>query len=260
MTARDQNVFKRLMNAREERGGGFLLLVDPDRSSLDGMMNLISGAESAGVDAILVGTSFSFSDGFDDALKQMKSETDLPLILFPGSASQVSREADAILFMSLISGRNAQYLIDEQVKGAPLVSAYGVEPIPTGYMLIESGSYTSVEFVSNTRPIPRTKADLATAHALAAQHLGMKMVYLEAGSGAQYSVPSEMITTVSERIDIPMIVGGGITSPEEAAEKINAGADFVVVGTRFESPESESRLAEFADACHPLSNRVLKNL
>lgn len=244
-------VYERLLTARKKRGGGFLLLVDPDRGSLDSLLELISAAESSGVDGVLVGTSFMFTDGFDQALQELRRVTSLPLILFPGSASQVSSEADAILFMSLISGRNAQYLIDEQVKGAPLVSAYGVEPIPTGYMLIESGSYTSVEYVSNTRPIPRTKPDLALAHALAAQHLGMKMIYLEAGSGAQFAVPDEMISVVKKQIEIPVIVGGGIMSPDEAAQKISAGADFVVVGTRFESPESVPQLTEFAQACHP---------
>ncbi len=245
------SIYKRLCASAGERGGGFLLLVDPDKSELPELLSLAEQAEEAGVDAILVGTSFLMRPDFHESMKRLKSSTSLPVILFPGSASQVSPEADAILFMSLISGRNATYLIEEQVKGAPFVKAYDLEAISTGYMLIESGSYTSVEYVSGTRPIPRNKPDLACAHALAAQYLGMKMIYMEAGSGANHSVPDDMIQQVSAAIDIPMIVGGGIVSPDEVSQKITAGAAFVVVGTRFEAPGSFERLREYADACHP---------
>jgi phosphoglycerol geranylgeranyltransferase len=246
-------IYKRLCETVARRGGGFLLLVDPDKGEPAEILALTEQAESAGVDAILVGTSFLMRPDFHVTLKELRSRTSLPVILFPGGASQVSPEADAILFMSLISGRNPTYLIEEQVKGAPFVKAYDLEAIPTGYMLIESGSYTSVEYVSGSRPIPRDKSDLACAHALAAQYLGMKMVYLEAGSGANHSVPDEMIRQVSAAIEIPMIVGGGIVSPEEVAQKISAGASFVVVGTRFESPGSFEKLREYADACHTKS-------
>ncbi len=246
-------IYNRLCDSVTQRGGGFLLLVDPDRGELAEILALTEQAESAGVDAILVGTSFLMRPDFHETMKELKSRTSLPVVLFPGGASQVSPEADAILFMSLISGRNPNYLIEEQVKGAPFVKAYDLEAIPTGYMLIESGSYTSVEFVSGSRPIPRDKSDLACAHALAAQYLGMKMVYLEAGSGANHSVPDAMIQQVSSAIEIPLIVGGGITSPDEVAQKISAGASFVVVGTRFESPGSFEKLKEYAEACHPKS-------
>lgn len=252
----DQNksaisVYDRLIEQASERGGGFLLLVDPDRSRLEEIIGLVDSAADAGVDGILVGTSFLFSSEYAGAVGKIKEATSLPVILFPGASTQVAPDADAILFMSLISGRNPQYLIEEQVRGAPQVKACGIEPIATGYMLIESGSYTSVEFVSNTRPIPRSKSDLAVAHALAAQYLGMKCVYLECGSGARYSVPEEMIAEVKRQVDIPLIVGGGIGSPEEARNKIEAGATFVVVGTRFESPETVENLRAYADACHP---------
>lgn len=244
-------VYRQLCRGVARRGGGFLLLVDPDRGDLPEILALAEQAGSAGVDALLVGTSFLMRPDFHSAMQEIKARTSLPVILFPGGASQVSPEADAILFMSLISGRNPSYLIEEQVRGAPFVKAFDLEAIPTGYMLIESGSYTSVEYVSGTRPIPRDKSDLASAHALAAQYLGMKMVYLEAGSGANYSVPDEMIKRVSSAVEIPLIVGGGIVSVEEARQKISAGAAFVVVGTRFESPGSFERLCEYAGACHP---------
>ena len=246
----EQEIYQKLLSARVERGGGFLLLIDPDRSCPPELLELIESADESGVDAILVGASFMFSDKFSDSVHEIKSLTSLPVIIFPGGAGQVTSHADAILFMSLISGRNPQYLIEEQVRAAPIVKACGIEPIPTAYMLIESGSYTTVEYVSNSRPIPRSKSDLAVAHALAAELMGMKMVYLEAGSGARLSVPDEMVNAVSANIEIPIIVGGGITTPEEASKKISAGASFVVVGTRFEFPGDTNRLCEFTAACH----------
>ena len=247
------SVYETLLKTRKERGGGFFLLIDPDRGDLGATLPLIESAQECGVDALLVGASFVFGTDFHQAVREIKRASALPLILFPGASTQVAPGADAILFMSLISGRNPQYLIDEQVRGAPLVKASGIEPIPTAYMLIESASYTSVEYVSNTRPIPRTKSDLACAHALAAQYLGMKMVYLESGSGARLSVPEEMISSVSHTVDIPLIVGGGIVTPGDVEKKISSGASFVVVGTRFESPGSTAKLKEFADACHTAS-------
>jgi len=173
-----------------------------------------------------------------------------PVILFPGSVFQVSRHADAILYLSVISGRNPAYLIDNQVLAAPIVWQMQVEAISCGYMLIESGQMTSAEFMSNSRPIPRNKPDLALAHALAAQYLGFKVVYLEAGSGAQLSVPEEMIMAVSKTISIPVIVGGGIRTPEMAQKKVAAGASLVVIGNHFEDPQNFSRIKEFADAIH----------
>jgi len=244
-------VYDSLLSIERERGGFFLLLVDPDRSSIAEVTPLVIAASECGVDALLIGTSFLLRPDFHASLGRIRELTTLPIVLFPGGAGQVSPHADAILFMSLVSGRNPNYLIDEQVRGAPFVKAAGLEPIPTAYMLIESGSYSSVEYVSGTRPIPRTKGDLAAAHALAAEMLGMKMIYLEAGSGARLSVPPDMIRDVRRETRLPIIVGGGIMSPDEAAGKINAGASGVVVGTRFESPQSAQLLAEFARACHP---------
>ncbi|MFQ5608468.1 MAG: geranylgeranylglyceryl/heptaprenylglyceryl phosphate synthase [Candidatus Zixiibacteriota bacterium] len=246
-------VYETLMKTRTERGGGFFLLIDPDRGDLSATLPLIESAQECGVDALLVGTSFVFETDFHQAVRKIKQASALPLILFPGASTQVAPGADAILFMSLVSGRNPQYLLEEQVRGAPLIgisSAYG---LALAYMLIESASYTSVEYVSNTRPIPRTKSDLACAHALAAQYLGMKMVYLESGSGARLSVPEEMISKVSHAVDIPLIVGGDIVTPGDAEKKISSGASFVVIGTRFESPGSTAKLHEFADACHSAS-------
>jgi len=244
-------VFQNLVDNKTEKGGGFFLLLDPDRSSENDILHLAESAEDCGVDAVLVGTSFMLNTNFHQAVKNIKGHTALPVIIFPGAHSQISPHADAILYTSLISGRNPTYLIEEQVKGAPLIKRFGLEPIATGYMIIESGRATSVLYISNTRPIPRDKSDIAAAHALTAQYFGMKAVFMEAGSGADGSVPVEMIKVVSDYIDIPIIIGGGINKPEDARKKISAGASFVVVGNRLEECNSTALMREFADACHP---------
>jgi len=240
-------LFERLLRIREERGAGFFLLLDPDRLERDRLRTMAATAAECGVDAILAGSSLLTSNTFDARLADVRQATTLPVIIFPGNATQVSRHADGILFLSLISGRNPAYLIEEQVRGAPRIKAFGLEPIPTGYMLIESGSLTSVQFASATWPIPRDKNDIAMAHALAAKYLGMKMVYLEAGSGARQTVPEEMVTAVAEYGELPVIVGGGIRRPEQAASLVRAGASFIVVGTWL---EHEGSLALMAEAIH----------
>ncbi len=244
-------VFELLLQARDDRGGGFLLLIDPDRSRNTDYLRLAEAAAECGVDALLVGTSFMMAGNFAAEVAEIKRVSSLPVIIFPGSYTQITSHADAILYTSLISGRNPQYLIDEQVKGAPFIKAAGLESIPTGYMLIESGPLTSVQFISGTLPIPRSKPDIACAHALAAQYLGMNLVYLEAGSGASQAVPTEMVQAVASVVDIPILVGGGLRSPEDCAKRIQAGADFIVMGTRLESDPGMDFLRELTAASHP---------
>ncbi|MFQ6007824.1 MAG: geranylgeranylglyceryl/heptaprenylglyceryl phosphate synthase [Candidatus Zixiibacteriota bacterium] len=244
-------VYHRLVVVKKERGGGFLLLIDPDRAPERVYLPLVEAAEECGVDAILVGTSFMVHTNFHGSVRKIRAATSLGVILFPGSYAQITPDADAILFTSLISGRNASYLIEEQVRGAPLVKQFGLEPIPTGYMLIESNTLTSVQYVSNTHPIPRTKNDVARAHALAAQYLGMKLVYLEAGSGSGQPVPEEMVRAVASYVDIPLLVGGGLTTPEMCAARVEAGASFIVVGNGLENDPRFTLLRELTVACHP---------
>lgn len=229
---------------------GFLMLLDPDRIDPNSVHSLAATSAESGVDAFLVGTSLLMSENTSDVIKAIKEVTEIPAILFPGNWLQITPEADAILYLSLISGRNPDYLITEQVRGAPLVKSQGIEPIPTGYILVESGKQTSVEYISDTHPVPRDKYDIAKVHALAGEYLGMKMIYLEAGSGAKESVPDGMVTEVSEYISRPVIVGGGIVSPDEANRKVMAGASFVVIGNHFEKEQSGSLISEFADAIH----------
>lgn len=242
------SVYQKLLNVRDEKGAGFLVLLDPDRMSLPEIVDLAKKSEEGGADGFLVGSSLLLSTRFDEAVREIKANVKVPVVIFPGNANQVSRHADAILFLSLISGRNAHLLIGEQVKAAPAIKEFGLEPIPTGYLLIESGGTTSVQFMSDTQPLPRNKPDIAKAHALAAQYLGMKLVFLEAGSGAENPVPDNIVREVKEFVSIPIIVGGGVKDPDVAYAKVKNGASFVVIGNFLE--EDDSLIKEFAEAIH----------
>lgn len=242
------SIYQKLLDVRDEKVAGFLVLLDPDRMDVSEIVELAQKSEKGGADAFLVGSSLLLSTRFDEAVKEIKANVSLPVIIFPGNANQVSRHADAILFLSLISGRNPHLLIGEQVKAAPAIKEFGLEPIPTGYMIIESGGATSVQFMSDTQPIPRNKPDIVKAHALAAEYLGMKLVFLEAGSGADNPVPDVIIREVKDFISIPIIVGGGVKDPDVAYKKVKSGASFVVIGNSLE--EDDSIIEEFADAIH----------
>jgi putative glycerol-1-phosphate prenyltransferase len=221
-----------------------LVLVDPDRVGEERLARLAGLAPAAGAAAFLAGTSLMCRPGMGARVARLKEESGLPVLLFPGDASQVVPEADAVLFLSLISGRNPQYLIGEQVRAAPLLAASGLECLPTGYLLVESGTHTSAQFMSASQPLPRGKADIAQAHALAARALGLRLLYLEAGSGARLPVPPEMVRAVKEVFPGPLLVGGGLRRPEELAAAARAGADLVVVGSRLESCPLEELEAE----------------
>jgi phosphoglycerol geranylgeranyltransferase len=244
------SVLAYLQRVRREKGAGYLALLDPDKLSGSALVDTAACCAENGVDALLIGSSLMFTTEFDATVRQVKRHVEIPVILFPGASHHLSRHADAMLFLSLLSGRNPQYLIGEQVRAAPIVHALGIEPIATGYLLIESGAVTSAEFMSDTRPIPRDKPSIAVAHALAAEYLGMRLVYLEAGSGARLPVPEPMIAAVCAAVSIPVMVGGGIRSPQVAAEKVAAGADFLVTGNVLEEEASARLIRELADAVH----------
>jgi len=242
--------YERILKVRNERGAGYFVLLDPDKNNRDALPSFVREATEAGVDGFLVGGSLMLSDDFEDHIKAIKQSTSVPVIIFPGSIMQVSAEADAILFLVLISGRNPDYLIGNQVLAAPIIKRSKLEALSTGYMLIEAGNTTSAEFMSNTKPIPRDKPDIALAHALAAEVIGMKLLYLDAGSGAHESVSEEMVRTIARSCSLPMIVGGGIRTPDEARKKVEAGASFVVTGTITEVNNHRSFIREFAEAVH----------
>ncbi|KAA3597184.1 MAG: geranylgeranylglyceryl/heptaprenylglyceryl phosphate synthase [Calditrichaeota bacterium] len=243
--------YQKLIGLIEEKGALYVPLLDPDKNTVEGIGEVAAKAEEAGADALLVGGSIIVRNVFEDSLKQIKKSTNLPVIIFPGYFNYVCKYADAILYLSLVSGRNPDLLIGEHVKSAPALNVIGLEPISTAYMLVSSGVTTSVEFMSNTKPIPREKPDIAIAHALAAEFIGMKLVYLETGSGANQSVPDEMIKAISSVLSIPIICGGGIKTPDEAVSKVKSGASIVVTGTILEKQKDCSNLMkEFAKAIH----------
>jgi phosphoglycerol geranylgeranyltransferase len=245
-----RSILNYLLNIRARSKAGYLVLIDPDRRTVAESVEFAQHAEEAGVDGLLVGGSLLVSDRMDATIKGIKEKISLPVIIFPGASHHLSRYADAILFLSLVSGRNSEFLIGEHVKAAPLIKCYGLEPIPTGYLLIDGGAQTSVGFMSGTAPIPRDKPGIAWIHALAAEYLGMKFIYLEAGSGAKWPVPDEMITSVRKQVSIPIIVGGGISQPEVAAAKVRAGADFIVTGNVLENNSDFKLISEFVNAIH----------
>jgi putative glycerol-1-phosphate prenyltransferase len=243
------NVIYRIFQSYKNRKGYFCL-IDPDKFEPEiSAENAVTFSEN-GADAILVGSSIMLNDNFDDTIRLIKENVKIPVIIFPGKFNFVSKYADAILLLSMVSSRNPDLLISEQVRSAPLIKKYNLESIGTGYMLIESGSLTSVQYMSNSLPIPRNKADIAVAHALAAEFLGMKTIYLEAGSGAKHFVPEKLIKEVKKNITIPLIVGGGIKNPESAAKVAQAGADIVVTGTIFENGIDKNLIREFAKEIH----------
>ena len=227
------------------------MLLDPDRLDKEDLVQTTVACVEHGADAILFGGSFLISTNFERMIREVKGVAhEIPLVIFPGDTNQISSAADAILFLSMVSGRNPELLIGQQAKAAPTIKAMGLEPIATGYLLVESGTQTTVEYVSNTKPLPRNKPDIAMAHALAAEYLGMSCVYLDAGSGAGAMVPVEMIKAVSDYVSIPVIAGGGIKRPEDAEARAEAGASFVVIGSVLEGRVDTGLIRAFSDAIH----------
>ncbi|MFO8053861.1 MAG: geranylgeranylglyceryl/heptaprenylglyceryl phosphate synthase [Bacteroidales bacterium] len=212
----------------------FAVLVDPDKASTPEIESLVQGAESQNVDFFFVGGSYISSGDIGHTIAQIKQKTHIPVVLFPGSVLQIDPSADALLFLSLISGRNPDYLIGQHVIAAPYLHKLSMEVIPTGYMLIDSGKSTTASYMSNTIPLPINKPELAASTALAGEMLGMKLIYADAGSGAQNSIPPNIITAIKNKISIPLIIGGGIKDKETAKNCIDNGADLIVVGNAIE--------------------------
>jgi len=234
----------------KKKGALYFILIDPDKLAEEKIPDFINHCNDSGVDGFLVGGSLMITALFDTHIKKIKNNNELPVIIFPGSTDQVSSFADAILYISLVSSRNPEYLIGKHVLAAPIIKHYGIETIPTGYILVESGKVTTAEYMSGSKSIPRNKPEIAAATALAAQYLGMKYIYLEGGSGAQNPVPDEMIKFVSSYIDIPVIVGGGIIDVKTALNKVDSGARIIVTGNHFENEENWESIKEFANAIH----------
>ncbi len=228
----------------------FAVLLDPDSSESDVFSEIGNMAFESGADLILVGGSLMGHANLPKKVAELKAQISIPIILFPGGASQVVQGFDAMLFTSLISGRNPQYLIDEQLRGGLMVKAFGIEAFPTAYILINSGPATSVEYISNTKPIPANKPKLTMAHAIAAELMGMRWTYLEAGSGAEDPVPLEHIILTRKATHLNIIAGGGITTPQDASVRVKAGANVIVTGTIWEHNLDMRLMREFAEAVH----------
>ena len=211
------------------------VLLDPDKIVLENLKHLIDKINQSPATHIFVGGSIVQNNILEELISQLKQKTILPVILFPGDPSQISPKADGILFLSLLSGRNPDYLIEYQVQAAPILKKTNLEVISTGYILIESGNETAVARVSKTKPLSRENLDLVLATAQAGEMLGNQLIYLEAGSGARQPVPAEMIELISQNVEIPIIVGGGIVDLYGIEKAYSAGADLVVIGTAFEN-------------------------
>lgn len=232
------NVLSNIFQAKKENKKSLAVLIDPDSLSKDALEQQMTNAIKADVDYFFVGGSMITDDCLDETLAFLKENTSIPIVIFPGSIYQINAKADAILFLSLISGRNPELLIGKHVLAAPMLKKSGIEVLPTGYMLIDSGQQTTASYISGTLPIPNNKPSIAACTAMAGEMLGLKLNFLDAGSGAENPVTSEMIKATAAVTDNPIIVGGGISSAEKAVENWNAGADIVVIGTAFENDPS----------------------
>lgn len=249
-------VLQRLIDARQEGRALLYILVDPDNLHPNQVGDFITRCDTAGVDGFLVGGSLSLSGDFTTVVSHAKAATTKPVIIFPGGYHHVTGTADAILFLSMVSSRNPDHLIGQQVLAAPMIARLGIEPISTAYMLIESDRMSTVEFMSYSKPIPRRKPDIALAHALAAEMIGMRCLYLEAGSGAGQPVPVKMIAEIHRRCSLPILTGGGITDPDQARERVAAGATCIVIGNHFEKAEGIARVQDFARAVHDSGSAI----
>ncbi len=228
-------IYEEILLAKVQNRKLVALLLDPDKVEMNYLSDLIEKIKTSPATHVLVGGSIVESDKIDELVLLLKAKLSLPIILFPGDPSQISLHADGILFLSLLSGRNPDYLIEHHVNAVPLLKESNLEVISTGYLLIESGSQTAVERVSQTQPLDRKNIQLVCQTAKAGEYLGNKLIYLEAGSGAQLAVPLEMVNAVSNEISIPLIVGGGIRSQQAIQAAFESGADMVVIGTAFEN-------------------------
>ena len=220
------------------------ILIDPDKPDMRLLDAQLAAIEKANIPLIFFGGSLLTRFHLDEKLDYIKTRTEAKIVLFPGSVQQVSPKADAILFLSLISGRNPELLIGQHVLAAPMIKQCGLEALSTGYMLIDGGAPTTASYISGSLPIPANKPDIAAVTALAGTMLGLQHIYMDAGSGAKNAITPELISAVNKEVDVPIIVGGGIRSAEEAVERAEAGADVIVVGNMTEKqPQIISEIA-----------------
>ncbi len=244
MVFQNNKLIRKLLNTTHKKIG---VLIDPDKHSKHSIIELIKVSDTASIDFFLIGGSLLFNP-IDKTIKKIKELTKTPLVLFPGNLMQLSNKVDAMMLLSLISGRNPDLLIGNHVLAAPIIKTLGINTIPTGYMLVGTGKATSVEYISNTKPIPSNKTDVAVATAIAGELLGHQLIYMDAGSGADSPIPSRMIEEVKKNIDIPLIIGGGLKTNGHIENACSAGADIVVVGNILE--KEKGKINEFTSIVH----------
>lgn len=245
-----QQIYHAIAEGKKSGQKKFAVLIDPDKVTHESLLQTVDLSVKAEVDYIFLGGSLLLNDVLDECVEGIKNNCKIPVILFPGSVTQINNKADAIFLLSLISGRNPELLIGQHVIAAPILKESGLEVLPTGYILIDGGRGTTVSYISNTTPIPADKNDIAMSTAMAGEMLGLKLVFMDAGSGANHPVRSSMIKKVSENISVPLIVGGGIVTPEKALESCKAGADIIVVGNAIE--KDTSLISRMSDTIHSL--------
>jgi len=242
--------------AEKKRQGkkSFAVLIDPDKVTKPMLDEYTDLCVAANVDYLLVGGSLVISNHLDECVQHIKQNCPLPIILFPGSPTQISKYADALLYLSLISGRNPELLIGQHVVSAPFVRNSGLEIMPTGYIVVDGGAPTTVSYISNASPVPADKNEIAMCTAMAGEMLGMKLIYMDSGSGAKRAISESMIESVAKSIDAPLIIGGGIRDAEKAYLNCKAGADVIVVGNAIE--KNASLIKEMSDAVHSVAVQV----
>jgi putative glycerol-1-phosphate prenyltransferase len=242
------NIYKQIISAKKK---SLAILIDPDKAPENHLKKLAQYFNSGYADFAFVGGSI-VNSSTNKTIKKLKSLSNIPIILFPGNPLQISFQADAILFLSLISGRNPDFLIGHHIHIAKQIKKNSIETIPTGYILIDSGKTTSIQYISNTMPIPADKPDIAVATAIAGELLGMKLIYLEAGSGAKKTINSKIIRQIKKNIKIPLIVGGGIKTTDDLQKYAKSGADIIVIGSIFE--QEPSLIPKFYKTLNKINN------
>ena len=244
------SIYDNILKSKKEGKKIFAILIDPDKQNNEELLETVDIANNSNVDYFFVGGSLLINNSLEQSILTIKSNSSVPVVLFPGNAMQVSENADAILFLSLISGRNPEMLIGQQVITAPLLKQTDLEVLSTGYMLIDSGKPTTVSYMSNTTPIPYEKNYVAACTAMAGEMLGLKLIFMDGGSGAKTPISSQMINSVSDNVDVPLIIGGGICSASKALENCQAGADIIVVGNAIE--KENGLIKEISEAIHSI--------
>jgi putative glycerol-1-phosphate prenyltransferase len=239
------NLLNKFYQLKKQQRKAFAVLIDPDKVTPDSFSHLLALSIAHNVDFFFVGGSLITSNTMSEIIATIKFQTQIPAILFPGNSLHIDTKADAILFLSLISGRNPEFLIGQHVISAPILKKSGLEILPTGYLIVDSGKQTTVSYISNTTPIPHDKPSIAACTAMAGEMLGLKLIYLDAGSGALNAVSPAMIAAVAQSVDTPIIVGGGINTAQKAKDALKAGADVIVVGNGIE--QNIDLLTEIAD-------------